>query len=45
MDPAKSRLLIAEMYLLDQGADIEAAWFDMTMMTPSGRERTKSDWI
>lgn len=44
MDPAKSRLLIAEMYLPDQGANIEAAWFNMTMMTPSGRERTKSDW-
>lgn len=44
IDPKKSRLLIAEMCLPDQGADIEAAWFDMTMMTLNGRERTKSDW-
>ncbi|KAF2802467.1 O-methyltransferase [Mytilinidion resinicola] len=44
MEPGKSRLLIAEMCLPEEKADIEAVWYDMTMMTLNGRERTKGDW-
>jgi hypothetical protein len=39
-----SRLLIAEMIIPRFGADAEAYWMDMTMMTCAGRERTKHDW-
>ncbi|KAF2494859.1 O-methyltransferase [Lophium mytilinum] len=45
MEPGKSRLLIAEICLPEEKADMEAVLYDMTMMTLNGRERTKSDWM
>lgn len=44
MTPGRSRLLIAEMVVPATGADITAGWFDMTMMTLSGTERTEQQW-
>lgn len=44
MSPGRSRLLIAEMVIPATGADITAGWFDMTMMTLSGTERTEQQW-
>jgi hypothetical protein len=44
MEPGRSRLLIAEMCLPDEKADIEAVWYDITMLTLNGRERTRADW-
>ena len=44
MTPRSSRLLIAEMVVPAIGAGITAGWFDMTMMTLSGTERTEDQW-
>jgi hypothetical protein len=44
MEPGTSRLLISEIVVPESGADVEAGWMDMTMMTCAGRERTVSDW-
>jgi len=44
MTPGRSRLLIAEMVIPATGADTTAGWFDMTMMTLSGTERTEKQW-
>ncbi|KAF2837272.1 o-methyltransferas-like protein [Patellaria atrata CBS 101060] len=43
MSPS-SRLVIAEMVIPEQGAGLEAAWYDITMMTLNGRERTRKDF-
>lgn len=45
MDPSKSRLLISEAVLPLQGADPEAGWLDLTMMSAGGMERTEKQWI
>lgn len=44
MTPGKSRLLIAEIVLPAVGADLEAGWMDLTMMTLTGTERTEKQW-
>lgn len=44
MTPGRSRLLIAEMVVPAAEADITAGWFDLTMMTLSGTERTEQQW-
>ncbi len=44
MTPGRSRLLIAEMVIPATEADITAGWFDLTMMTLSGTERTERQW-
>ena len=44
MEPNISRLLISEIVVPETGADVEAGWMDMTMITCAGRERTVSDW-
>lgn len=44
MTPGKSRLLIAEIVLPAIGADLEAGWMDLTMMTLTGMERTEKQW-
>lgn len=44
MKPGVSRLLISEIVLPETGADVEAGWMDLTMITCSGCERTESQW-
>jgi hypothetical protein len=44
MDPSISRLLISEIVLPTTGADTEAGWMDLTMMTVGGMERTEREW-
>lgn len=44
MEPSVSRLVISEVVLPATGADTEAAWLDMTMMTAGGMERTEQQW-
>lgn len=44
MVAGKSRLLIAEMVLPDARVDVEGAWMDMTMLTFTGRERSRAQW-
>jgi hypothetical protein len=45
MEPAVSRLLIAEVVLPLQGADPDAAWYDLAMMTAGGMERNEKQWV
>ncbi|KAF7870251.1 uncharacterized protein EAF02_009441 [Botrytis sinoallii] len=45
MTPEISRLVISEIVLPPIAADVEAGWMDLTMMTLSGRERTKKQWV
>ena len=44
MTPGGSRLLIAETVLPSMGADPEAGWMDLTMMTLTGTERTEKQF-
>ncbi len=44
MDPHKSRLLIAEMVVPPTNVSTETCWYDITMLTFAGRERTKDEW-
>ncbi|KFY27653.1 hypothetical protein V491_00808 [Pseudogymnoascus sp. VKM F-3775] len=44
MTPGVSRLLISEIVLPATGADVEAMWMDMTMLSVSGSERDKGNW-
>lgn len=44
MEPGKSRLLISEMVVPDRVADSTASWFDMVMLTFTGKERTEKQW-
>lgn len=40
----ESRLLISEIIIPAEGADLEAGWMDLTMMTLTGCERTLKQW-
>ncbi|KAL1966251.1 hypothetical protein VTN77DRAFT_4604 [Rasamsonia byssochlamydoides] len=40
----RSRIVIAECILPDVGTDVEGCWMDLTMMTLTGGERTRSQW-
>lgn len=44
MIPGVSRLLISEIVLPAVGADVEAMWMDMTMLSVSGSERDEGHW-
>jgi hypothetical protein len=44
MTPGVSRLLISEIVLPATGADVEAGWMDMTMLSVSGAERDAGHW-
>lgn len=41
----QSRCLISEAVIPETGADVEAGWLDLTMMTLTGMERTKGQWL
>ncbi|KAL1966237.1 hypothetical protein VTN77DRAFT_4789 [Rasamsonia byssochlamydoides] len=43
-DKARQRVVIADDVLPEKGADAEAAWMDLTMMTLAGTERTEKQW-
>lgn len=40
----RSRIVIAEIILPDVGMDAEGSWMDLTMMTLTGCQRTRSQW-
>tara|TARA_R110002060_G_scaffold49776_3_gene60693 strand:+ start:1731 stop:2537 length:807 start_codon:yes stop_codon:yes gene_type:complete len=44
MSASTSRIVISEVILPDQGADLETVWSDLTMMTFAGCERTLQQW-
>ncbi|PGH11173.1 hypothetical protein AJ79_05015 [Helicocarpus griseus UAMH5409] len=43
-DKKRQRVVIADHILPEKGADAEAAWMDMTMLTLTGTERTEKQW-
>ncbi|KAM3068498.1 hypothetical protein ACMFMG_009637 [Clarireedia jacksonii] len=45
MERGTSRLLIAEIVVPPGGADVEAAWMDLTMLMFAGKERSKAQWV
>ncbi|PQE19000.1 O-methyltransferase protein [Rutstroemia sp. NJR-2017a WRK4] len=44
MERGTSRLLIAEIVVPPGGADVEAAWMDLTMLMFAGKERSEAQW-
>ena len=44
MERGRSRLVIQEIIVPELGADVEASWMDLTMMSIAGTQRTEKHW-